>query len=116
MRLSELRGILTVLEYQAHQKGNIDPLVELFSVELDGDVFLTVDINAIQADPAGQLTPGGSIHLPLKEITTRGYVVVYGDKGREDCIVIQATNKKEAEKLFLKHFSTYELKTINEEI
>lgn len=116
MRLSQLRSVLNVLEYYAQRQGNIDPLVELFSVDIDADSILTIDLEAIHADPEGQLTPGGSIHLPLKEQTTRGYVVVYGDKGREDSIVMQATNIKEAEQMFLKYFKNYELKTINEEI
>lgn len=116
MRLSQLRSVLNVLEYYAQQKGNIDPLVELFSVDIDADSILTIDLDAIHADPAGQITPGGSIHLPLKEQTTRGYVIVFGHDRGEDCIVMQATNKKEAEQMFLKYFSTYELKTISEEI
>lgn len=116
MRLSQLRSVLNVLEYYAQQQGNIDPLVELFSVELDADSILTIDLEAIHADPAGQLTPGGSIHLPLKEQVTRGYTIVYGCKGREDSIVMQASNIKDAEQMFLKLFSTYELKTISEEI
>ena len=115
MRLSELRGVLYTLEKFAHKKGNFDPLVELFHE--DGDtVELNVDLEAINADPEGQLTPGGAIHLPLKEIVTRGYVVTYADKDREDCIIIQANCKQEAAKIFTKHFCTYTLKCVSEEL
>lgn len=117
MRLSELRGVLSTLELLARERGNIDPIVELFHV-VDGENYsLTIDQEAINKDPDGQLTKGGAIHLPLKEIVTRGFIVVYFDrrKNREGSIIIQAESNYNAESLFKKHFSTYEIRDITPE-
>ena len=115
VRLSELRGVLYTLEQFAHKKGNFDPIVELF--HQDGNtVELNVDIKAINKDPEGQLTMHGSIHLPLKEIVTRGFIVTYINGNKEDCITIQAESRQDAMKLFAKHFCTYTLKCVSEEI
>ncbi|EBS4516645.1 hypothetical protein DQT32_04450 [Salmonella enterica subsp. enterica serovar Braenderup] len=114
VRLSELRGVLFQLEQLAHKKGVLDPIVELF-YQNGSTEELDIDLAAINADPEGQLTKGGAIHLPLKEIVTRGYVIVYGTDKGEDCIVIQATDKREAEYLFGKHFN-YEVKMVSEQI
>lgn len=114
MRLSELKRVLFDLEVLAQKKCNFDPVVELF--HQDGEtVELNIDLEAIKNDPEGQLTQDGAIHLPLTEIINRGYVIVYGTDRGEDCITIQASCEAEAESIFLKHFSTYPLKTVTQE-
>jgi hypothetical protein len=117
MRLSELRGVLSTLERIANKRGNIDPIVELFHV-VDGENYsLTIDQEAINKDPEGQLTSGGSIHLPLSEIKTRGWIVTYFDikNNREGSIIMQAENGDQACDLFRKHFSTYRLECVTQE-
>lgn len=117
MRLSELRGVITSLEYIAVQRGNVDPVVELFHI-VDGENYsLTIDQEAINKDPEGQVTKGGAIHFPLKEIVTRGFIIVYFDRSnnREGSIIIQAESNYNAESLFKKHFSTYEIRDISPE-
>lgn len=117
MRLSELRGVLSTLERIANKRGKVDPMVELFHV-VDGENYsLTIDQEAITKDPEGQLTSGGSIHLPLSEIKTRGWIVTYFDikNNREGSIIMQAENGDQACDLFRKHFSTYRLECVTQE-
>ena len=117
MRLSELRGVLNVLEYYSQRKGNVDPIIELYNIDdVEGNASQTINLEAIHNDPEGQVTKDGTIQLPMKEIVTRGYVIVYGTAKGEDCIIIQAESKAHAETLFRKHFSTYTLKTVSAEI
>jgi len=110
MRLSELKGVLFQLEQIAHKRGNIDPIVELFNDEL----YVEVDLQAIANDPEGQLLRNGTIHLPTKEIVRRGFAITYGTDRGEDSIIIDAESKAQAEQLFKKHFSSYELKLVIE--
>lgn len=116
MRLSELRGVLNVLEYYARLAGNTDPLVEMFSVEIDPDSILAVDLSSIHADPAGQITPGGSIHIPLKVQKARGYIVKYRTEIGEASIVIQAANAVDAKQIFAKHFINHTIMSVQEEL
>lgn len=116
MKLSELRKVLEDLH---NISPNIDPVVEMFYYTTGAYYSLDVDIEAIYNDPEGQLTIDGSIHLPLKEITVRGYVIIYSDPrraNRHDSIVIQAESVEHAKQLFNKHFSTYELINVVQEV
>lgn len=117
MRLSELRGVLFDLHSIAAERGNQDPIVELFHV-VDGENYsLTINIEAINNDPRGQLTSRGSIHLPLKEKTVFGWVVTYFDvkNNLEGSIIMQADSGDHACELFRKHFSTYRLECVTQE-
>lgn len=114
MRLSELKRVLGELEVLAQKKCNFDPVIELFYQSGETEEF-NIDLVAIKNDPEGQLTSKGSIHLPLKEIVKRGYIIMYGTDRGEDCITIHASCESEAERIFLDYFSTYQLKTITQE-
>lgn len=117
MRLSELRGVLSTLERIANKRGKIDPMVELFHV-VDGEAAsLTIDQEAINNDPEGQLTSVGSIHLPLKEKKMWGWVVTYFDdkNNREGSIIMQAEDGDTACYLFRKHFPSYRLECVTQE-